>query len=71
MDLLDVFYKDIQMLLNSQKESIINKNFVNKQGPLELVPINMAKGELKAVQQTEVLVARLYKKYKADLNTVE
>lgn len=67
-DIIDIFYKDIKDIFEDYKDKIIQKEFVNKSGPIDLIPINLAKGELDAVKHLDALVASLYKKYKTDLN---
>lgn len=71
MDTVDLFYKRIQDILANYRNVVINKNFVDKTGPIELVPINMAKGELEAVDKLSAQIARLYKEYRAELNVSE
>ena len=66
-DLIDIFYKDIKDMIEEYATSIVNKEFVNKVGPLDPVQINIAKGEVEALKQVEKRIATLYKKYKTDL----
>lgn len=70
-DLIDIFYRDIENLIKNYQDNVVKKNFINKPGAIELVPINLAKGELIASKQLEALIASLYKKYKTDLNKGE
>lgn len=67
-DLLDIFYRDVNKILDEKKENIIQKNFSSKTGPIELIPINLAKGELDAIKSIKCSIASLYKEYKANLN---
>lgn len=67
-DLIDIFYKDIQDIIKNYQTSVVQKEFVNKSGEIELIPINLAKGEITAAKQLDALIASLYKKYKTDLN---
>lgn len=66
-DLIDIFYKEIREEINTYETSIIQKEFVNKVGPLDPVQVNLAKGEVEALKQVEKRIATLYKKYKTDL----
>lgn len=70
-DTVEIFYKAIKDNIGKYKESIINKNFVDASIPIQEIPINVAKGELQAVKQVEVILANLYKEYKANLNIIE
>ena len=70
MDILDVFYRDIDKAVREYKQAIIDKEFVNKHGPIEEIPINIAKGKLDASDQVINILAILYKKYKADLTNI-
>ena len=70
MDILDIFYRDIDKDVRKYKQSIIDKEFVNKHGPIEEIPINIAKGKLDASDQIINILAILYKKYKADLTNI-
>lgn len=69
-DLIDIFYKDIKDILENYKNTVIQKEFVNKAGSIDLIPINLAKGELDAVKYLDASIASLYKKHKADLNNI-
>ena len=70
MDILDIFYRDIDKAVRAYKQSIIDKEFVNKHGAIEEIPINIAKGKLDASDQIINILAILYKKYKADLTNI-
>lgn len=70
-DIIDIFYKDVINIIEGYQQSIIDKNFVDKAGYIEEIPINTAKGELNATKQLQVRIKNLYKKYKEDLNTIE
>lgn len=70
MDILDIFYRDIKVAMQQYKQSVIDKEFVNKRGQIEEVPINIAKGKLEASDQLSNTLAILYKKYKADLTNI-
>ena len=70
MDILDIFYRDIKVAMQQYKQSVIDKEFVNKRGQIEEVPINIAKGKLEASDQLSNILASLYKKYKADLTNI-
>lgn len=70
-DLVDIFYKDIKTLLDNYRDTVVQKEFVNKAGPIDLIPINLAKGELNAIKHLDTAIASLYKKHKADLNNIK
>lgn len=67
-DLVDIFYRDIKKLLDDYQNNIIQKDFVDKSGEIELIPINIAKGKQMATKQITSLITGLYNKYKKDLN---
>lgn len=67
-DLIDIFYRDINKLLDNKTNTIIQKNLLGKTGQIDLIPINLAKGELDAIKSIKVSIASLYKEYKANLN---
>lgn len=67
-DLLDLFYNDINKAITEYENNIVQKNFISKTGPIEEIPINLAKGELNAATRIKGLVASLYKKRKTDLS---
>lgn len=69
-ELIDIFYKEIIDEINAYETSIIQKEFVNKVGPLDPVQINIAKGEVEALKQVEKRISTIYKKYKTDLTTL-
>ena len=71
MDMLDLFFKQIQDAVASYKQSVINKEFVNKRGYLEEIPINTAKGKIEATEQLSNIIAVIYKKHKANLDNIE
>lgn len=70
-DLIDLFYYDINKAITEYEDNIIQKNFVSKTGPIEEIPINLAKGELNAATRIKGLIASLYKKRKTELNSIE
>lgn len=69
-DLVDIFYRDVRKGIEEYSQSVIQKSFVNKSGEIELIPINIAKGEIKASKQLLAMVDDLYNKYKANLNNM-
>lgn len=70
MDIIDIFYRDMNKAIIAYKQSVIDKEFVNKRGSIEEIPINIAKGKLDASDQLNNILAILYKKYKADLTNM-
>lgn len=66
-NIIDVFYKEIKDEIKSYANSIVQKEFVNKVGPLDPVQINIAKGEVEALKQIDKKINNIYKKYKTDL----
>lgn len=59
---VDIFYKEIKTLIESYEQSIVSKEFTSKSGPIELVPINIAKGQQLACKNLMFAIEDLYKK---------
>lgn len=53
-DLVDIFYRDINNFLDEYTNKVVKKNLLDKLGEIELVPINLAKGELDAINRVKI-----------------
>ena len=53
-DLIDIFYRDINNFLDEYTNKVVKKNLLDKLGEIELVPINLAKGELDAINRVKI-----------------
>ena len=58
-------YKDIMSIIAATEQAVIEKSFLSKTGPIELLPINVAKGQQLACKQLSQAIKKLYEtKYK-------